>query len=60
MRQQRMTMQMLNAVRTNTAKVSMSLLLPTDEETRKENEKYFPPAHEFVYLRIEVTNWTGT
>ncbi|KAF8921247.1 TRAPP II complex [Mucidula mucida] len=58
LRQQRMTMQMLNAIRTSAAKLVMSLLSDTDEELKHEIGRFYPPPHEFLYLRIQIINQT--
>lgn len=61
LRQQRMTQPMLEALRTETARVQMSLVryvhdtampVPVDPS----GSKYLPPPNEFVYLRTKVTN----
>ncbi len=51
-------MQMLNAIRTSAAKLVMSLLSDTDEELKHEIGRFYPPPHEFLYLRIQIINQT--
>ncbi|CAK5277407.1 unnamed protein product [Mycena citricolor] len=55
LRQQRMTLPMLETLRTETASIHLSL--HTSESPMVEHgDKYHPPYSEFVYLRIRVTN----
>ncbi|KAJ7774579.1 TRAPP II complex [Mycena maculata] len=63
LRQQRMTLPMLETLRTETASIHMSL---DRHEGSDENPvalhdgKYYPPSSEFVYLRTKVTNLSLT
>ncbi|KAJ7155939.1 TRAPP II complex [Mycena crocata] len=59
LRQQRMTLPMLETLRTETASIQMSLYRceESDKVTVGSNGgKYHPPPNEFVYLRTKVTN----
>ncbi|TFY64017.1 hypothetical protein EVJ58_g2901 [Rhodofomes roseus] len=61
LRQQRMTQPMLEALRTETARVQMSLVRYEDEvampvDVDPSGSKYLPPPNEFVYMRTKVTN----
>ncbi|KAH9951944.1 TRAPP II complex [Amylocystis lapponica] len=59
LRQQRMTLPMLEVLRTETARVHMALFHYEDKNPRQVNEssgKFTPPPFEFVYLRTRVTN----
>ncbi|KAH9946027.1 TRAPP II complex [Epithele typhae] len=62
LRQQRMTLPMLEALRVETARVRMTLVQHDDNGNEKPipldpaGVKYMPPPHEFVYLRTTVTN----
>lgn len=62
LRQQRMTLPMLEALRVETARVRM-YLIQYDEEGEERHvpvdasgAKFLPPPNEFVYLRTTVTN----
>ena len=61
LRQQRMTQPMLEALRTETARVQMSLVryedgVATPVPVDPSGSKYLPPPNEFIYLRTKVTN----
>jgi hypothetical protein len=62
LRQQRMTLPMLETIRTETARVSMSLVGYDDDAGLLEQAiaqkggKYLPRANQFVYLRTHVIN----
>jgi len=61
LRKQRMTQPMLEALRTETARVQMSLIRYEGEAVTSiavdpSGSKYLPPPNEFVYLRTKVTN----
>ena len=59
LRQQRLTYPMLECLRTETARVGMSLWLREDEEWRelpRRDGKFMPPPNEFVYVRAEIAN----
>lgn len=53
-------MQMLNAIRTNSAKLVLTLLDNEDQQVKHEDGKFHPLPHEFVYLQIQVANQTCT
>ncbi|KAF7323014.1 hypothetical protein HMN09_00081100 [Mycena chlorophos] len=57
LRQQRMTLPMLETLRTETASITMSLHRQTDKSPVTLNVgKYYPPYCEFLFLRTKVTN----
>ncbi|KZT26443.1 hypothetical protein NEOLEDRAFT_1062821 [Neolentinus lepideus HHB14362 ss-1] len=58
LRKQRMTLPMLQAVRTETARVQMSLLSlnTSNSGISHQGRIYLPEANEFLYLRTSVTN----
>ncbi|KAI0670282.1 TRAPP II complex [Trametes maxima] len=62
LRQQRMTMPMLEALRVETARVRMVLVSYDDEGNElpvpvdPPGSKYLPPPSEFVYLKTSITN----
>ncbi|KAK0197056.1 TRAPP II complex [Armillaria mellea] len=56
LRQQRMTLSMLNTLRTETARIDMSLLTFEELEVPHRNGKYHTQANEFVHLRIKIKN----
>ncbi|KAF5380960.1 hypothetical protein D9615_003973 [Tricholomella constricta] len=61
LRQQRMTLPMLETLRLENAQVQMWLVAydsasTTDRSLAECDGKYYPPADEFVYLRTKVTN----
>lgn len=63
LRQQRLTLPMLETLRTETARVQMSLVRysgdvtdPIEHAVLQMGGKYQPPQNEFVYLRTKVTN----
>ncbi|PBK78204.1 hypothetical protein ARMSODRAFT_947080 [Armillaria solidipes] len=56
LRQQRMTLSMLNTLRTETARIDMSLLTFDELEVPHRNGKYHTQANEFVHLRIKIKN----
>jgi trafficking protein particle complex subunit 9 len=63
LRRQRLTLPMLETLRTETARVQTSLVrYESSSEGRtlqpvpKRGDKYLPPLNEFVYLGIKVTN----
>ncbi|KAG5645221.1 hypothetical protein DXG03_006638 [Asterophora parasitica] len=65
LRQQRMTLPMLETLRLENAQVQMSLVTyegdATADRTLEERDgKYYPPADEFVYLRTRVTNTSSS
>ncbi|KAF8212193.1 TRAPP II complex [Mycena galopus ATCC 62051] len=63
LRQQRMTLPMLETLRTETASIALSLhrLEGSDKvPANSTNGKYHPPSSEFVYLRTKVTNLSLT
>ncbi|KAJ7632643.1 transport protein Trs120 or TRAPPC9 TRAPP II complex subunit-domain-containing protein [Roridomyces roridus] len=59
LRQQRMSLPMLETLRTETASIHMSLHLPEDPVVSNQG-KYYPHSSEFVYLRTRVTNLSLT
>lgn len=64
LRKQRLTLPMLEALRTETARVEMSLLSYDEDRTvpvpiDPSGSKSLPPPHEFVYLQTRVTNLSG-
>lgn len=65
LRQQRMTLPMLETIRMENTRVHMSLVSYSnpskgDEPIIHRGGKYYPPADEFVYLRTKVTNLSRT
>ncbi|KAI0780823.1 TRAPP II complex [Trametes elegans] len=62
LRQQRMTLPMLEALRVETARVRMTLVRYDDEGNAQpvsvdpSGSKYLPPPNEFVYLRTSIAN----
>lgn len=61
LRQQRMSLPMLEALRLEDARVHMSLVsyddsLSADRPTPEAEGKFCPRANEFLYLRMKVTN----
>ncbi|KAI0636866.1 TRAPP II complex [Trametes polyzona] len=62
LRQQRMTMPMLEALRVETARVRMTLVRYDEDGNAQDvpvdppGTKYLPPPNEFVYLRTSITN----
>lgn len=68
LRQQRMSLPMLERLRTETVSVKMSLYSRVGEdesedawtEVRRVKDKYKPTPYEFVYLRTRVTNLSRT
>ncbi|KAF8077925.1 TRAPP II complex [Lyophyllum atratum] len=61
LRQQRMTLPMLETLRLENAQVQMSLVayddsLPTHHPLAERDGKFYPPADQFVYLRTKITN----
>ncbi|KAI0375001.1 hypothetical protein BV20DRAFT_1041173 [Pilatotrama ljubarskyi] len=62
LRQQRMTLPMLEALRVETARVRMTLVRYDEEGNAREvpvdppGSKYLAPPNEFVYLRTSITN----
>ncbi|KIY43410.1 hypothetical protein FISHEDRAFT_53353 [Fistulina hepatica ATCC 64428] len=64
LRRQRMTMPLLMALRTEAARIRMTLIRYNSDEDddtstiEQRAGKYFPPANEFVYLRCAVKNMT--
>ncbi|KAG5727958.1 Transport protein particle subunit [Termitomyces sp. T112] len=65
LRQQRMTLPMLETLRLENARVQLSLVVyndsPVDSHALVEREGVFhPPAEEFVYLRTTITNTTSS
>lgn len=59
LRQQRMTLSMLNTLRTETVRINMSLLTFDELEVPHRNGKYHTQANEFVHLRIKIKNQYG-
>ncbi|KAJ7097903.1 TRAPP II complex [Mycena belliarum] len=62
LRQQRMTLPMLETLRTETASIQMSLYsdIASQKTPHISDGKYYPQASEFVYLRTKVTNLSLT
>ncbi|TFY82625.1 hypothetical protein EWM64_g1393 [Hericium alpestre] len=66
LRQQRMTLPMLEALRTETARVHMSLMYregddePSWQAVDRKRGNYLPRPYEFVYLRTRITNLSFT
>lgn len=65
LRKQRLTLPMLEALRTETARVEMSLLSYDEDRTvpvpiDPSGSKSLPPPHEFVYLQTRVTNLSAS
>lgn len=68
LRQQRMSLPMLERLRTETVRVKMSMYSRIDEddredawtEVRRVKDKYMPTPYDFVYLRTRVTNLSRT
>ncbi|KAJ7452373.1 TRAPP II complex [Mycena galericulata] len=63
LRQQRMTLPMLETLRTETASIHMSLFSYVDSDNIPvplNDGKYYPQSSEFVYLRTKVTNLSLT
>ncbi|KAK0459779.1 TRAPP II complex [Desarmillaria tabescens] len=60
LRQQRMTLPMLNTLRTEAARIDMSLLTFDELEVPHRNDKYHPRANEFVHLHIKIKNQCGS
>ncbi|OBZ75570.1 hypothetical protein A0H81_04217 [Grifola frondosa] len=66
LRQQRMTLPMLEALRVETARVHMSLVSydevqsATPVTVAQAGGKFLPPPNEFVYLRTKVTNLSSS
>ena len=61
LRRQRLTQPMLEALRTETARVEMTLVRYEDGTATPvlvdpSGSKFLPPPNEFVYLRTKVTN----
>ncbi|KAG6866933.1 hypothetical protein C0991_003849 [Blastosporella zonata] len=61
LRQQRMTLPMLETLRLENAQVQLSLVTypdssPDDHPLVEREGKFYPPADEFVYLRTRITN----
>ncbi|PCH38067.1 hypothetical protein WOLCODRAFT_114758 [Wolfiporia cocos MD-104 SS10] len=62
LRQQRMTLPMLEALRTETARVQMSLFCYDENQSEKavprdpSGTKFLPPPNEFMYLRTKIIN----
>lgn len=62
LRQQRMTLSMLETLRTESTRVTMSLVRyndddpPTEQAIPRIGGKYIPLPNEFVYLRTHVIN----
>ncbi|KAJ3779456.1 TRAPP II complex, partial [Lentinula aff. detonsa] len=62
LRQQRLTLTMLETIRTERAGIQMSFVRSGDSTEPIEHRagKYHPPCSELVYVRIKVTNLTTT
>ncbi|KAG6900876.1 hypothetical protein C0993_009994 [Termitomyces sp. T159_Od127] len=65
LRQQRMTLPMLETLRLENARVQLSLVTYNDslvdEDVLTERDgKFYPPAEEFVYLRSTITNTSSS
>ncbi|KIY72144.1 hypothetical protein CYLTODRAFT_434842 [Cylindrobasidium torrendii FP15055 ss-10] len=61
LRQMRMTQQMLKALRTDSAKATLRLVGPDGKEVGKDEKgRWMPPANEFVDLRVDVQQLSGT
>ncbi|KZV62838.1 hypothetical protein PENSPDRAFT_641660 [Peniophora sp. CONT] len=59
LRQQRLTYPMLECLRTETARVGLSLWLREDDEWTelpRRDGRFMPPPNEFVYVRLEAEN----
>ncbi|TFK42560.1 transport protein particle complex subunit [Crucibulum laeve] len=59
LRQQRMTLPMLETFRQGAARVQMKLCAEESENVTTSNGRYFPKPNEFVYLTTQVTNLTA-
>lgn len=62
LRQQRLTLTMLDTLRTEKAGILLSLAgsgESTETPIKQEAGKYHPPCSELVYLHIQVTNLTS-
>ncbi|KAE9396079.1 hypothetical protein BT96DRAFT_1041682 [Gymnopus androsaceus JB14] len=62
LRQQRLTLTMLDTLRTEKAGILLSLVragASTDSPVKQVAGKYHPPCSELVYIRIKVTNLTS-
>ncbi|GLB34932.1 putative transport protein Trs120 or TRAPPC9, TRAPP II complex subunit [Lyophyllum shimeji] len=65
LRQQRMTLPMLETLRLETARVQISLVayddsVPSSRPLVERDGKFYPPANEFVYLRTKITNTSSS
>jgi hypothetical protein len=67
LRQQRLTLPMLENLRTEATRVHMSLVRysgdltdPTEHTVLQKGRKYHPPPNEFLYLRTKITNLSRT
>ncbi|KAF5391257.1 hypothetical protein D9757_001865 [Collybiopsis confluens] len=61
LRQQRFTLTMLETLRTEQAGISISLAnTEVDAAIEQRAGKYYPPSNELLYVRLRITNLTGT